>query len=462
MAIKIIALMLFSLLLISPTTFASTFTKSKDIQTVAISQTGTDNDIDETVNVTVDYSPLGQTSSSGSMPVTIANDQTSLLQKLRVAEPQTLFSSYHIYDKMPLIWDELTATGGTSTLTTATASIALATTTSSGSRVVRQSREYMYYEPGKSIQILATGVMGAGKTNAVQRIGYFDDNNGLFFELNGTTLNVVTRSNTSGSIVDTAVPQSSWNIDKLDGTGDSGVTLDITKAQLFVIEYLWLGVGRVRYGFYENGTIVYVHTIDHSNISSGVYMATASLPVRYENVNTGATASATTLTQICAAINSETAYVPLGVKQSANTGATARAIGAGAAQPAALITIRLKSAYNRATIIPKSFSIISTTADNLWYRIVLNATIGGTPVYNSVNSTSIAEFDIAGTTITGGTVIASGYTSSVDRNHFEDLSSRIRLVSSLSGTPDTLSVVVGSVGAGAFSASASMDWQEYE
>jgi len=112
------------------------------------------------------------------------------------------------------------------------------------------------------------------------RIGYFDNSNGLFFQYDtsSSTISVVLRNTTT----DTPIPQSSWNIDKMDGTGVSGITLNFTKAQLFVIDFEWLSVGRIRFGFYIFGRINYCHQITNLNELTNPYMLSPNLPSRYE------------------------------------------------------------------------------------------------------------------------------------------------------------------------------------
>jgi hypothetical protein len=170
----------------------------------------------------------------------------------------------------------------------------------------------MPYQPGKSMLILTTFCMNAAKANLRQRIGYFDDNNGIFLEKNGTSNPSFTiRTNTSGTPVDTnTASQSSWNGDKLDGTGPSGLTLDLTTVQIFWTDLEWLGVGNVRCGFVINGQLIVCHTFQCANQAgkTKVYMETAILPVRYEIENTDTTATSSTLKQICSTVISEGGY----------------------------------------------------------------------------------------------------------------------------------------------------------
>ena len=86
--------------------------------------------------------------------------------------------------------------------------------------------------------------------------------------------------------IDFKVPQSSWNIDKCDGTGESLFTLDITKMQMFFIDYAWYGAGTVRFGFRNQaGQVMYCHKMAHGNQQTEAYMRSGNLPARYE-VNT--------------------------------------------------------------------------------------------------------------------------------------------------------------------------------
>jgi hypothetical protein len=86
--------------------------------------------------------------------------------------------------------------------------------------------------------------------------------------------------------VNTRYPQSSWNIDKCDGTGASGFNLDLTRMQMFYADYTWYGAGAIRFGFKNNrGEVVYCHRIPNNNVNTEAYIRSGNLPARYE-VNT--------------------------------------------------------------------------------------------------------------------------------------------------------------------------------
>lgn len=216
-----------------------------------------------------------------------------------------------VYDNTLGGYDELftieTATGGASTQDSPSSSVVLSVNGSLGSTVTRTTNRYHYYLPGAANLAFMTLACGdTGKAGNTRRWGLFDDNDGVFFELAGTTLNVVIRSSVTGVVTENRIPQSSWNNDKVDGTGLSGITLDITKVQVWWIDYQWLGAGRVRFGIVEpNGARLLLHDVQNANGNTLPYMRTGTLPFRSQNFNTGATGSSSELREICVGIYSE-------------------------------------------------------------------------------------------------------------------------------------------------------------
>lgn len=94
--------------------------------------------------------------------------------------------------------------------------------------------------------------------------------------------------------VDEKFPQSEWNLDTMDGNGPSGFTLDLTKMQMFYIDYSWYGAGFVRWGLRGiDGTVYYVHKLLNNNTNSEAYMRSGNLPARYESNTFAKTTSIT-------------------------------------------------------------------------------------------------------------------------------------------------------------------------
>lgn len=325
--------------------------------------------------------------------------------RLRVSNPFTIFDSQNRYQKDPQFNETLT-TGGTSTYVANESSVDLAVTTSSGSKVVRQTYRVFPYQPGKGLLVLATFVMNAGKDNLRQRVGYFNTDNGVFFQVSGTTKSFVLRTNTSGTPSDTrTVNQSSWNGDKLDGSGPSGITLDTTKAQILWMDFEWLGVGSVRCGFVINGQFIICHTFNNANDLNKVYMTTAILPVRYEIENTGVAASASTLKQICSSVISEGGYQ----QKSALTWARMVSATAVSTSFEPLVSIQLKSTALGAVVLPSIYHALPI-GSVLDYEVALikNPTLTGAS-FTSVSHN--VEYDITATALTGGTIVSTSYVS---------------------------------------------------
>lgn len=206
------------------------------------------------------------------------------------------------------------------------ASILLTAGKISGDRAIRQTIRYHAYLPGKSQLINITFVFGTDVTDVRRRVGLFDDMNGMYIEQNNG-LFAVLRSFVTGSIVDTRIAQEDWNIDKLDGKGISGIIFDETKSQILVIDFQWLGVGRIRLGLSIDGMTHYFHEFLNANTLDTAYMGTPTLPIRYEIEALAALNENATMKEICCAVTSEGGYVPPGFEFSASSEWVEREVG---------------------------------------------------------------------------------------------------------------------------------------
>jgi hypothetical protein len=392
------------------------------------------------------------------LSVNFQKDGTSdVLGRLKVAEAQSLFDTKTLFDKRDIFFTESLVSGGTSTFIANNSCVDLSVTTTSGSTAIRQTREYFNYQAGKSMHVSISFVLGAKKTNVIKRVGIFDASNGFFLEQDGTNLKIVRRTLTSGAIVDNPINQSSWNIDRLDGTGKSGYTLDETKIQLMAIEYTWQGAGFARFGFYFNNELVVCHEQVFSNVLTTVSITTPCLPVRFEITNSATSASATTFRCICISVTSEGGYNARGISYSiANTSSITIANNASVD----LLAIRLKAANNRVPVILKNIGILSTGTTPLRFLCYFNANIvGGTWV--SAGTYSAVEYNESITSFTGGELTKSGFVSAQSRQQESLIDSSFKLVSDFAGVSGTF-LIVGSAqgGLGNGSARASMDWLE--
>jgi len=420
---------------------------------------------DAPTNVALTGQPISVTTDPGTGTKSAALDAFG---RLRVSNPLTLFDSSHRYKDNGL-WNTLTATGGAAAFSADQGLVELSVTTTSGSKVYRETTKVFPYLPGKSLLVMTTFVMSSAKANLRQRLGYYGDQNGMFLELDGTggtVLSFVERSYVSGSTVDTKVNQSSWNYDKMDGTGPSKMTLDITKAQILWMDIEWLGLGTVRMGFVIDGKFILCHQFHHANLITSTYITTASLPLRYEIENTGTTSGSSILKQICSTVISEGGYELRGLQQAVSIPITAARTTSTAGTYYPIISIRLKASPNflDAIVILTALSLLGTGngVNYNWKVIASGTTTAGTWV--SAGSDSAVEYNITGTSFANGRTLASGYfsasnqsTTSVDI--LKEALFKFQLErNTFTSTAFELTLVVASDGGG--SVFASVDWEE--
>jgi hypothetical protein len=333
--------------------------------------------------------------------------------RMRTSSPLTLFDSSHRYADNGL-WSTASGVSGSGSFNQNQGLVDLTITNASGSFVTRETTKVFAYQPGKSLLTLNTFVMSPAKTGLRQRVGYYGADNGMYLELDGSTLSFVERSLVDGSpATETRVSKANWNGDKLDGTGASGFTLDIAKAQILWMDFEWLGVGSVRMGFVINGQFILCHTFHHANILTSTYITTASLPLRYEIANTAVTTGSSTLKQICSSVISEGGYELRGLQQAIGTTITAAKglTTAGVLYPVA--TIRLKSGRLDAIAILTAISVMGVaTGIYKWSVIASGTTTGGSGTWISAGANSSVEYKLDATGITGGRTLASGYLTS--------------------------------------------------
>jgi hypothetical protein len=330
--------------------------------------------------------------------ITFGGANLDAFGRLRVSEPFTLFDSQNRYAEDDQFSSSTSGVGSSVTFATNESSVNMNVGTVSGGKTVRQTFRRMPYQPGKSLLILTTFCMNVAKANLRQRVGYFDENNGIYLEQNGTSEpSFVVRTNTSGSPVNTnSASQSSWNGDKLDGTGPSGYDLNLETVQIFWSDIEWLGVGNVRCGFVINGQFIICHTFQCANQTgkTKVYMETAILPVRYEIENTDTTASSSTLKQICSTVISEGGY-----QQTVQDTIARRTtlLGTISTTFLPLVSIRLKSTSAGAVVLLNRIIVLPTTNQSYEVCIMKNSTLTGAS-WTSLSSN--VEYDVTATAMT--------------------------------------------------------------
>lgn len=383
----------------------------------------------------------------------------------RVSMPLTLFDSSHRYKDNGL-WSTANTANTTVAFSTNEGLINLNLSNgNANNEIVRETTKVMSYQPGKSLLVMNTFVMNPPKANLRQRVGYFGANNGIFLEQSGSTVSFVERSIVTGSVVDTPAPQSTWLYDKLDGTGPSGLILDLTQAQIFWTDIEWLGVGSVRCGFVINGQLIHCHSFHHANLLSSTYITTASLPIRYEIKNNGAVTGSSTLKQICSSTISEGGYELRGAQQAVGTPVNAPKTLTTAGTYYPVVSIQLKSANLDAIAILTAISVLGINSNpcTVAWRIVKDGTLTN-PSWTDVTDSSV-QYDTTASAVSGGRILAQGYIgitnqASATVDILREALFKFQLErNGLTATPEPLTIALsGSVNS--VQALASMDWEE--
>ncbi len=370
--------------------------------------------------------------------------------RYRFSQPQTIFDSQQIVDNQPFFWDDAQTAGAgtTSTFNANQASTTIAVANLTAGTHVRQTKRSFYYQPGKSQAIDMTFVMPAASAGNTQSLGQFNANNGVFFRQTGAGLAFVVRSFVTGVVVDTVIPQATWNLDKLNGTGTSGINIDVTKVQIFTIAYQWLGSGSIFFGFSFGGVIINAHRVDNANTIATVYMSSPDLPLRYEISNTGA-GPAASLTHICTTVISEGGRQDIGLQYAVDRLQTGlQTLNNTNLYP--VISIRLRAGFMYATVVPMVMSMLNTTNAAFLWRLVLNPTVvGGALVFATAFATSAVDVDVTSTNATTitpgtGTVIAAGY-GAANTEVSLNLPNDIALGTTIAGVTDIMVLAVSRI-----------------
>lgn len=371
--------------------------------------------------------------------------------RTRVSQITTQFDLKQLHDQQGLFVDIETNGSGSTSHSTTVARTQM-NTSANGDWVVAQTKQRFNYQSGKSQLMFMTAHTFGATTAVTKRIGYFSsstsspytaDLDGLFFQSkgnagsgdNGVTINIY---QTGVQIEQTQ--QGNWNIDTMDGSGGasnpSGITVDWDNNQIFIVDFEWLGVGRVRWGLVIDGMIYYVHESDHANNTTDVYMSSPNQPLRWELRQDSVTAGQ--FTYVCASINSEGSLNKIGKVLSDNTGTTLIQCNS-TSNKYALIGVGLQSTKVDTLVDIIDYSILATTSDNQLVEIYLNPTVAGTFTYNAVTNSSIetAIGSGASNTVTGGTLLFSQFVNSQEAFNIA-IENAVRLGMTIAGTTDKI------------------------
>jgi hypothetical protein len=381
------------------------------------------------------------------IPISIGGTNTDAFGRLRVSQPYTLFDSQNRYaaDNQ---FDVATTGTGTTTFLSNEAAIKMEVTGAGVGSVLRQTYRSFPYQPGKGLLVLATFVMDSSMSlNLTQRVGYYNDNNGVFFQRIDGTYSFVLRSSVTGTPSDArTVDQADWNGDKLDGNGESGYTLDPSKAQILWMDFEWLGVGSVRCGFIINGQYIVCHTFNNANEITGVYMTTAILPVRYE-IKSVTSAVAASMKAICCSVVSEGGFEQTSIDHVARRTTILATIGTTFLP---VVSIRLAAGRTGAVVLPNRVQVLPTTNQNYEVALFKNPTLTAAS-WTAVPTDSNVEFDVAATATTGGSIVQTDYVTSTGSGGVGNTSAAtgynfdLQLGASIAGVSDIYTVAVRTV-----------------
>ena len=233
---------------------------------------------------------LNQTALDPSMLVTLPQRLRDNLGKEKVSESQNLFEADFEYGTQPMRWEAYTIGGATITAVSGQGGIQMSVTAAAGDCAIRQTRPYIRYQPGKTIYMSSGFLFGTPYANQRQRVGFFDDGNGIFFEqgdpttTNPSGMGLVYRSDVGGVPVDTRISYENWSDPYQIKT-----SINWNQIQMIFIEFAWYGAGLLRWGVVVGGEPYPLHTIGIGNKSSqvGPWSRTGNIPVRYELRNIG-------------------------------------------------------------------------------------------------------------------------------------------------------------------------------
>lgn len=350
---------------------------------------------------------------------------TDMTSRLKVARTNRIFSSTWQYDKQPRSWTER-ITGGASITAPGQkdpAYLKLSTTTADGDLIEFGTKRYIKYRPFRTHEISMSNILGPGDANCIQRFGQFTTFNGWYFERQANNYYACIRNNTNqvSGTTTTKIERANWNVDKLDGTGPSGIDLapgsetdgSLENAITWVIEYVWHGTQGIKFGIQYFDQIIWCHFFRYSASDDVPFARTALLPLKYEMENDGALSAATDWYIGPCSFNIEDGEEALGERHTISNMTTGKTISSSSV-PTYLLALRPKATINgsnnRGFLVPINFNIYTT--DDVLVELVYLAQIS-TATWNSVGAESIAEYatDVVDANVSNEEVIQSVYVS---------------------------------------------------
>jgi len=327
-----------------------------------------------------------------------------------------------VYGINTQLWNTPVTSGTGATVDTDAGRLRIQCGTSSTSYAYITSKKIAKYRAGQGMTLKITPLFSTGIADNIQAwgIGTIVSNalyDGYFFGYNGATFGIAHA--VRGSVTWTA--QTSWNVDKVDGTTGTTFTFDPTKGTPCMIKYPYLGYGDIEF-FVQNptdGRWLLVHVIRYANTVATTQLSNPSLQILGFTANSGNTTNKTMYSGSVGAFLSGMRVFTSSPRWSMDS------IKTGITTEKCLINIRNATTYNgivnRGLIRLNSLTVGASTAanQNVIIRFKTGVTVGGSPSYTAISGTtadggvtitsgnSVASYDVAGTTVTNGVYIFS-------------------------------------------------------
>jgi len=366
--------------------------------------------------------------------------------RLRVSQLTTQFDGKQIHDALPLFYETETSGTGASAHSTTNAESTL-TTAANADRAIMQTKQRFNYSSGKSALGIMTFRNFNPETNVAKRVGYFNSStaapytasrDGFYLETDDTDVSFVVAKNGT----ENTIARTSWNIDVMDGTGVSGVDLDMQNEDgnlIWWFQYEWLGVGAITMGFVMNSQFYPAHRIDHIG-GDGVYMSSPNHSLRYEIMQSGAGSG--TLRAICSTFSTEGTVDQIGKDGGISDDGT-HLNANNTANWYYAIGLQLNVNKLDTLVDVLGAELKSDTNDDFEWRVCVNPTYAGTVTYNTITDYSV-NYGLGATANTVsafGHILKAGYGVQASLREF-DLKTAIRLGASLDGTSDEIVLAV--------------------
>lgn len=329
--------------------------------------------------------------------------ESSLNGRQIVAQPISFLSSSFEFGTEDRVWDTPTNTGGSVTHDSDASAVNIECGTASGNEIVRQSRRFIRYVPGFSLEYTGAVRFPEQEAGKEIRVGPGDQDNGFFLEQRGNEMNIVRRTSASGSLNEDRVPESEWqSLSPVGITPFNTKDINFQNVNMFTWKILWYGGGALELGVTIGATYHVLTRIEGSNQRTEPLMGPPSVPLRFELENTSALSTQNQVVKHGAKVeqigNRTVNEDPFSTDLDGNflnvTGFTP------------ILALQLKSTFkgreNRVSVRPDS---IRPMADqNAVFRILRGSTVDA--VFSDVHTESAVEVSKGGdiTSATGGRI----------------------------------------------------------